>query len=78
MEATSAAESAWVAEMQRAAESQRPFFESCTPGWYNNEGNLDGDDGLLVNTLYGDGPLAYFAQLAAWRDQGGFEGLDFE
>jgi cyclohexanone monooxygenase len=63
--------------MRRAAGAQREFFQSCTPGWYNNEGNLEGDDGLLGDTAYGEGPLAYFALLAAWREQGGFEGLDF-
>ena len=49
------------------------FQQECTPGFYNNEGNLDAVP--VQNGPYGGGPMAYFAELQSWRKAGGFPGL---
>jgi cyclohexanone monooxygenase len=49
------------------------FQQECTPGFYNNEGNLDAVP--VQNGPYGGGPMAYFAELQSWRRAGGFPGL---
>lgn len=49
------------------------FQQECTPGYYNNEGNLDGVP--IQSGPYGGGPMAYFAELQSWRKAGGFPGL---
>ena len=49
------------------------FQQECTPGYYNNEGDLGG---VPVQTgPYGGGPMAYFGELQSWRQAGGFPGL---
>ena len=52
------------------------FFETCTPGYYNNEGKGWGEDAPLFVGHPG-GALAYFAHIDAWRKSGQFEGLAF-
>ncbi len=49
----------------------------CTPGYYNNEGQLAGRRGELNSAGFPEGPVAYFDHIAAWRSSGDFEGLDF-
>ncbi len=49
------------------------FQQECTPGYYNNEGNLDGVP--VQSGPYGGGPMAYFNELQSWRKAGGFPGL---
>jgi cyclohexanone monooxygenase len=70
------AESAWVAEIRRLAINNRDFFEACTPGYYNNEGQLANRSGGLNNETYAPGANAFNALLAAWRKQGDLEGLE--
>jgi cyclohexanone monooxygenase len=50
------------------------FLESCTPGYYNNEGQPS--KRAAQNTSYGGGPIEYFRILADWRADGSFPGLD--
>jgi cyclohexanone monooxygenase len=49
------------------------FQQECTPGYYNNEGDLDGVP--IQSGPYGGGPMAYFDELQSWRKAGGFPGL---
>jgi cyclohexanone monooxygenase len=49
------------------------FQQECTPGYYNNEGNLAGVP--IQSGPYGGGPMAYFGELQSWRKAGGFPGL---
>ncbi|HEX4906440.1 MAG TPA: monooxygenase, partial [Acidimicrobiales bacterium] len=51
------------------------FFESCTPGYYNNEGNL-GD--RRVSGTYTPGLNAFNALLEQWRAKGDMEGLELD
>lgn len=48
----------------------------CTPGYYNNEGQL-GDDNVLDRLGYPAGPVAYFEHIQAWRETGEFAGIEF-
>ena len=47
--------------------------ETCTPGYYNNEGKPREHFEQMVS--YGDGPIPFFNLLAKWRDTGDFAGL---
>jgi cyclohexanone monooxygenase len=76
VEATQEAEDAWVARVLEKAGVGMDFLESCTPGYYNNEGKLG--ERAIQNGFYGGGPVEYFAILKAWREAGGLEGLAIE
>ena len=52
----------------------RDFLESCTPGYYNNEGK-PGDRGVR-NASYGAGSIAFIKVLEEWRDHGELAGLE--
>ena len=45
-----------------------PFLESCTPGYYNNEGQPE--KRAAQNSTYGGGSIEYFQILADWRGDG--------
>jgi cyclohexanone monooxygenase len=74
VEATADAETQWLTTLAESARDIRAFQETCTPGYYNNEGQPSGG-GFLVGS-YGLGPIAFFQLLADWRDAGDFAGLD--
>ena len=76
VEATEAAVDEWLEVLDREARDMRAFQESCTPGYYNNEGAPQQGAGL-IGASYGKGPMAFFRLLADWRDAGDFAGLDF-
>ncbi len=74
IEVTATAEDEWLATLAEAARDVRSFQEQCTPGYYNNEGQSDGNG--FLGSSYGKGPLSFFELLAAWRQSGQFEGLE--
>ncbi|HVB41912.1 MAG TPA: NAD(P)/FAD-dependent oxidoreductase [Streptosporangiaceae bacterium] len=51
------------------------FLASCTPGYYNNEGQGSSTWSLLVG--YQQGAPAYFRYIDQWRKSGDFRGLEF-
>ncbi|MBM4269310.1 MAG: NAD(P)/FAD-dependent oxidoreductase [Deltaproteobacteria bacterium] len=74
VEASAEAEAEWVATIVRMSGIGREFLESCTPGYYNNEGKaaeLNGQNGF-----YGGGSVDYFRILREWREEGGLKGLE--
>ncbi len=73
---TAEAEAAWVAEIRRLAINNAAFFEACTPGYYNNEGNVAQRGGGLNGESYAPGANAFNALLAKWREGGKLEGLE--
>ena len=75
VEVSEAAESAWVETITASARDTADFQASCTPGYYNNEGQPLGP-AAAQNGAYGKGNLAFFALLAAWRADGELAGLD--
>jgi cyclohexanone monooxygenase len=76
VEVTVEAEQAWVDTILAKAVFGRDFQESCTPGYYNNEGKVT--DLAAQNGFYGGGNLEFFALLDAWREKGELEGLELK
>ncbi|HET6811103.1 MAG TPA: NAD(P)/FAD-dependent oxidoreductase [Acidimicrobiales bacterium] len=74
IEVTEEAETGWLQILDETARDIRGFQESCTPGYYNNEGN-PGRQAFLGGT-YGKGPMPFFKMMAEWRDSGEFTGLE--
>jgi cyclohexanone monooxygenase len=52
------------------------FLESCTPGYYNNEGQPNGEL-IRRNGGYAPGVMAFSKVLEDWRAEGGLKGLEF-
>src|ERR1700761_5978503 len=74
IEASQAAEDAWVQTIIDLALMRQKFLEECTPGYYNNEGNVQAMS--VRNGSYGAGPVAFSKVLADWRAEGGLAGLE--
>jgi cation diffusion facilitator CzcD-associated flavoprotein CzcO len=77
VEATEAAEQAWVERLEGGAVARMTSSPDCTPGYYNNEGQSTGRRGTLNSMGYPEGPVAYFQFIDSWRSDGEFEGLEF-
>jgi cyclohexanone monooxygenase len=74
IEPTEQAEDAWI-ELLLSGRG-RVRSPDCTPGYYNNEGRPLGPRARL-QVGHPQGATAFFTHLAAWRDSGRFEGLEF-
>lgn len=55
--------------------AQVDYYAACTPGYYNGEGKAVRSEELFVGGRYGDGPMAFYEMLAAWREEGSLAGL---
>jgi len=75
VEATADAESEWVRIIKESAFRSADFAETCTPGYYNNEGQPDVGPGWFGGT-FGGGAPAYFKLLQDWREDGEMAGLE--
>jgi cyclohexanone monooxygenase len=74
LEAAPEAENAYLDELQSLARLGRRFYEECTPGYYNSEGEK-GNKGGLFSDMYGGGPLMFFKVLEDWRASGNLPGI---
>ncbi len=74
-EAAQEAEDRWVGIIKSKAHLGARFHAECTPGNYNNDGMGSNDTGFLSGQ-YGDGPVAFFKVLDAWRAEGNLQGLE--
>jgi cyclohexanone monooxygenase len=74
LEASEAAEQQWVETIISFARLGRDFLESCTPGYYNNEGNLSNLS--AQNGFFGGGSILFFQMLKDWREKGDLPGLE--
>jgi len=74
VEAQQQAEDEWVEEIKRLSRFNEDFLASCTPGYYNNEGQPNPKS--IQNGSYGKGSNPYFAIINAWREEGSMQGLD--
>jgi cyclohexanone monooxygenase len=74
MEASEEAEADWVRTILEAAVNMQSFQESCTPGYYNNEGK-PGERSALGG-FYGGGSIAFIKLLEDWRAEGKLSGLE--
>jgi cyclohexanone monooxygenase len=74
LEPSAAAEAEWVEEIVSKAGPRLAFHASCTPGYYNAEGQVS--DRLARFEFYAGGPVAYNNLLAEWREDGSMKGYD--
>ena len=74
VEATAAAEDAWVATVMRRSTASVDRARACTPGYYNREGQYD--DRTRQGSFFYGGPTEYARTLGDWRDAGSFAGLE--
>jgi cyclohexanone monooxygenase len=71
------AEEAWVQRVVEASVASVAFLESCTPGYYNNEGQPNGHL-IRRNGAYAPGIMGFGKVLDAWRDEGSLAGIEFD
>ncbi len=71
-----AAEQQWVETVVNASVANVGFLESCTPGYYNNEGQPNGEL-IRRNGGYAPGIMAFSRVLEDWKADGGMKGLEF-
>jgi cyclohexanone monooxygenase len=69
MEVTPDAEHRWANEMAAKHHDMTKFYEECTPGFLNNEGDFKNKPTYISGT-YGGGPLEYERVIQAWRANG--------
>jgi cation diffusion facilitator CzcD-associated flavoprotein CzcO len=74
VEATAEAEQEWVDTIHRTALNTTRFQAECTPGYYNNEGQVRAVGGF-TGGQYGGGPVEFFRLLNEWRAEGNLRGL---
>jgi len=74
VEASEEAEAEWVRTIIQLAQNNLSFLESCTPGYYNNEGKPAERSGQ--NGFYGGGSIAFIKLIEQWRAEGTLAGLD--
>jgi cation diffusion facilitator CzcD-associated flavoprotein CzcO len=70
------AESGWCETIERTESKNRDYQLECTPGYYNNEGQLDKGPGF-VGGLYGGGPIEFQKIVDEWLSNGEMKGLKF-
>ena len=73
MSSRAEAEAEWVDTVIRLAQGRNEFSESCTPGYYNNEGRPD--PASRQSSFFFGGPTEFVDLLEAWRADGTMKGL---
>ena len=74
VEPTSEAEAEWTQTIVAMSGDRLTFLETCTPGYYNGEGNVSPQ--VARSLPYGAGPVAFIELLRQWRAGGDFAGLE--
>jgi cyclohexanone monooxygenase len=74
IETSQKAEDDWVQHIIDLSQMNLAFLESCTPGYYNNEGRPE--ERGARNGFYGGGSPAFIRLLEQWRERGELEGLE--
>jgi cyclohexanone monooxygenase len=75
VEPTAEGQAAWVDLINGMQIMSNGFFESCTPGYYNNEGNLED---RRAGGIYTPGINPFNALLEQWRAEGSMDGLELD
>ncbi|RIJ24291.1 NAD(P)/FAD-dependent oxidoreductase [Henriciella barbarensis] len=70
------AQSKWVQTIISKAQMREKFLAECTPGYYNNEGQIAAR--ARQNSFYGGGSMEYFSILKDWRETGEMAGLEVQ
>tara|TARA_X000000368_G_scaffold110117_1_gene85674 strand:+ start:2023 stop:3906 length:1884 start_codon:yes stop_codon:yes gene_type:complete len=73
IEASEKAEKEWVNTIIEKSRLTADFQEKCTPGYYNNEGQVNVKP---QNNMYGGGPIEFFKLMKKWRSKENLEGLE--
>ena len=76
VEASVEGEGYWVQRCLDKAHNRGDFLESCTPGYYNNEGRTG--DRSVQDGFYGGGSVEFFSILQQWREDGSLRGLELK
>lgn len=76
VEPSSNAERDWTRKIVEMSGGRRNLLETCTRGYYNNEGRMS--DAVLASAPYGAGPVAFLELLRGWRERGDFAGLELD
>ena len=74
LEPTAEAQEDWVSTIVKQTKARESFLVECTPGYYNNEGNVDVR--AAKNFQYWRGPIAFVRLLDRWREDGSMPGLE--
>ena len=74
LEPTQEAESDWVRTIIAMSKMREPFLNQCTPGYYNNEGQLN--ETTAKNGAYYKGPIHFIRLLEKWRAEGTLSGFE--
>jgi len=74
IEPTPEAVEAFLADFRANARNAERFWAECTPGFYNNEGDVKKKIGYFADS-YGGGARKFWGMLEAWRDEGNMEGV---
>ena len=74
VEASRAAEAAWVDTVMARSTASVERAKTCTPGYYNREGKADAK--TRQGSFFFGGPTEYADILANWRAAGDLEGLE--
>jgi len=74
VEPTAEAVEAYLDDFRKNARNAERFWAECTPGFYNNEGDISKKNGYFTDS-YGGGAKKFFDMLQAWRDSESLEGL---
>jgi cyclohexanone monooxygenase len=69
MEVTAEAEDRWQATLAAKHVDHQHFYEDCTPGFLNNEGDFK-ERPTFIGATYGGGPLEYEQIISEWRQTG--------
>jgi cyclohexanone monooxygenase len=73
IETSEESEQWWVDRIISLSQNNIKFLESCTPGYYNNEGKPAARS--VQGGSYGGGPVAFVQVLEQWRAEGDMRGL---
>jgi hypothetical protein len=74
LEASEQAEAGWVDRVISFGDRTVEFSESCTPGYYNAEGQADAK--TRQGGFFFGGPTEFAEILEAWRADGRLEGME--
>jgi cation diffusion facilitator CzcD-associated flavoprotein CzcO len=75
VETTPEAEEEWVQTIRASVpDTHLEFFRNCTPGYYNNDGDLDDVNRLGANNFLA-GSVHFYTIIRSWREQDDMPGL---
>ena len=74
IEVSGEAEDKWIQTILDLYKLQENFLKNCTPGYYNNEGEMSGR--AARDARYGLGAPAFIKLLKEWREEGTLAGIE--